>query len=77
MIERDLSTLFQEKREGGMEDWKDGRMEGWKDGRMDLIRAMMVAINLEGCSPLQPRYLKGNFLDRHPGSAPVRSGARF
>jgi len=44
---------------------------------MDLIRAMMVAINLEGCSPLQPRYLKGNFLDRHPGSAPVRSGARF
>jgi len=34
-----------------MEGWKNGRMEEWKDGS----GTSWAVIDLEGCSPLQPR----------------------
>jgi len=54
-------------KDGRREQWKDGRVEGSKDGGAEALeqnsmvvpepgeRSLAAVIDLEGCSPVQPR----------------------
>jgi hypothetical protein len=56
LVIRGSAGLSMEKNGGG---WKDGRMEGWKIGSVAALEARSnfeAVVDLEDCSPLQPRY---------------------